>query len=402
MTKDYNYDLAQSRIQREQMMAALAQQMAFGPAMSGQATSPLHILAGMLSAYAANKRFDRADKLRQEYSVNINAGHQRDMMEFDRIKNTEGLEAAMSAVGASTNPYTRESLQEYRKALAKGTVTNKDLVSLANPRDVLANPNNPGGWGAKNKIMTAGGVAFDENTLNPVKLNIPPEANAPIQIGPDLYKTNYTTGGLSQLNKAPRINTAVYNVNKGETQFEKTFGADQAKKFSEALEARPRMVEGVESIDAALGLLDKGIHSGIYGNVAKNLEKFGAPFAKAPPEKAANTEQFLSHVGDVVLPRLKDFGGSDTVEEMKYLQQILAGNVTLEPQALKAILLKSRKKMARRVGEIDKAAEHYKTQGYPMIPTMSEGTHTKLPDVNAGTPQNPMSFDDYKKKFLGD
>lgn len=401
MTKDYNYDLAQSRIQREQMMAALAQQMAFAPGMNGTATSPLHILASMLSAYAANKRFNNADKLRQDYSVNLNAGHQRDMTEFNSLKDREGLEAALAAVGSSTNPYTRDAMQEYRKALAKGTVTNKDLIPLASRQDVLSNPNNPKVWGPRRNVKTVGGVAFDENTLQPIKLDIPPEANQPIQIGPDLYKENYSTGGLSQLNKAPRINTTVINANKGETQFEKTFGADQARKFSEALEARPRMVEGVESIDAALGLLDKGIHAGIYGNISKNLEKFGAPFAKAPADRAANTEQFLSHVGDVVLPRLKDFGGSDTVEEMKYLQQILAGDVTLEPQALRAILNKARLKMGRRVGEIDKVTEHYKAQGYPVIPTMSEGTHTKLPQESKGTPESPMSLEEYKQKYLG-
>ena len=400
-TPDYDYDLAKNRMRREEMMAAMAQQLAMGPSMNGTATSPLHVLASMLAAYASNKRLDSADRMRSEYSTNLNMGHMKDMLEFNELMKTRGRAAAVEAMRGRTNPLTRNLMAEHEKFLARGEVMPKDLAQKADPRTVQANPTDPSSWTMLPPTGTVGGVLYDKTTNKPIQLDMPAGANDPISIGPDLYKRNPTTGGLSQLNKAPRINTTVINANKGETQFEKTFGADQARKFSDALEARPKMIDGIQSIDSALGLLDKGIHSGIYANVTKNIEKFGAPFAGAPAEKAANTEHFIALVGDNVLARLKDFGGSDTVEEMRYLEKIQAGDITLEPQALRRILTKVRTYMARKVEEVDQVAEHYKAQGYPIIPTMGEHTRTPLPNPSTGTKENPMTLEDYARKYLG-
>ena len=62
-------------------------------------------------------------------------------------------------------------------------------------------------------------------------------------------------------------------------------------------------------------------------------------------ERLANTETFRSYLGDVVIPGLKDFGGSDTVEELKYLQGVYAGDTTAQPKALKNMLERAENKI---------------------------------------------------------
>lgn len=409
MTKDYNYDLAQSRIQREQMMAALAQQMAFAPAMNGNATSPLHILASMLSAYAANKRLNNADKLRQDYSVNLNAGHQRDMTEFNALKDREGLEAALAAVGSSTNPYTRDAMQEYRKVLAKGTVTNKDLIPLANKQDVLNNPNNPKDWGLRRNIKTVGGVAFDENTLQPIKLDIPPEANQPIQIGPDLYKSNYSTGGLSQLNKAPRINTTV--VNGAQTHGMKKI-YDMA---AEDLGARREQVRGaagmIRTLDELENLDKKGIFSNALASPAAYITNLaqgvGIPVSEELTKKLGRTETYEAASIELWQRMISMLGGNKYVTEkesaliMKMLPRIQSS-----PEARQYINGVLRRAAGKSMQDYRNMADSYKraveTQDPahllsldPILP--EEASRTIDSDLNP--PSGNMSIDELMQKF---
>lgn len=100
----------------------------------------------------------------------------------------------------------------------------------------------------------------------------------------------------------------------------------------------------VESIGEAKQMLGKGIYTGAWGPTMKSVAKFTPGYDKT---KAANTEAFISHIGNVVVPRLKEFGGNDSNEELKYLKGITGGDISLEPEALKAILDSAEKKMSR-------------------------------------------------------
>lgn len=111
--------------------------------------------------------------------------------------------------------------------------------------------------------------------------------------------------------------------------------------------------DSLTSISEARDMLDKGIYTGSYANIKKGLAKWTPG---VDTERAANTEAYLSHIGNVVIPRLKDFGGNDTVEEMKYLQEVLAGRITLEEKAIRNILDSAERKLNAKIKRLAKQA----------------------------------------------
>jgi hypothetical protein len=115
----------------------------------------------------------------------------------------------------------------------------------------------------------------------------------------------------------------------------------------------------LDSVGDALSMVDAGINAGYYGPTKQFITKATAGLIGSQ-EKVENTERFLSYVGNVVIPRLQEFGGNDSVEELKYLRQVMAGETTLEPNSIKRILIDAEKKIKRgiqRVQEQTKAAE---------------------------------------------
>jgi hypothetical protein len=90
--------------------------------------------------------------------------------------------------------------------------------------------------------------------------------------------------------------------------------------------------------------------------------------------RLANTEQYRALIGEVVIPRLQEFGGNDSVEELRYLRQVVGGEITLEKKALERILQQAEQKIQRgikRVQEQQTAVE----QGKP-LPTGVSGART--------------------------
>lgn len=100
--------------------------------------------------------------------------------------------------------------------------------------------------------------------------------------------------------------------------------------------------DALDAISSAKGLLDKGIYTGGYATAGKAIAKYTPGMDKT---KVANTEEFLSHIGNVVIPRLQEFGGNDSVEELKYLRAVSAGDITLEKEAISKILAAAERKI---------------------------------------------------------
>lgn len=100
--------------------------------------------------------------------------------------------------------------------------------------------------------------------------------------------------------------------------------------------------EALSSVRDAKRLLDEGIYTGFYANVQLTG-------AKAIPgidtTKAARTEEFKSMIGNVVIPRLKEFGGNDSNEELRYLQKVVGGEITMEDKALKRVVADAERKI---------------------------------------------------------
>lgn len=93
----------------------------------------------------------------------------------------------------------------------------------------------------------------------------------------------------------------------------------------------------LDSVAAARKLLDggKGVYAGAYGPAQQFIAKYTGI---GSADKAARTEEFLAYIGETVVPRLKEFGGNDSEQELAYLNRIMGGDITMEPKALDRIL----------------------------------------------------------------
>ena len=109
-------------------------------------------------------------------------------------------------------------------------------------------------------------------------------------------------------------------------------------------------------VSDALKLIDKGIYAGAYGPEKGFVAKFSGGVI-GDPKKVQNTEVFMANIGEVVIPRLQQFGGNDSNEELKYLQKVVAGDQRLEPESMKRILESAEKKIANNIRRLQKQAE---------------------------------------------
>ena len=157
-------------------------------------------------------------------------------------------------------------------------------------------------------------------------------------------------------------------------EYDKVFQREEAKRLSKQLENRPLGLDTINATAKASELLKQGIYTGSLANYQKDAAKVASKLNLMSPDKAARTEEFIAYIGNVVIPGLKDFGGSDTVEELNYLKEVSAGKISLEPKAMEKILQNIEAKTRRRLQEVDKAA----------------GTSTPLPTTQSLNPLSPQ------------
>jgi hypothetical protein len=119
------------------------------------------------------------------------------------------------------------------------------------------------------------------------------------------------------------------------------------------------------AVGDALTLLDKGIYAGAYGPEQGFVAKFTGIGSR---DKVINTEQFFANIGEIVIPRLQQFGGNDSNEELKYLQRVVAGDQRLEPEAMKRILASAEKKIQNNIARLQKQAGGGQLPTGPMTP----------------------------------
>lgn len=134
----------------------------------------------------------------------------------------------------------------------------------------------------------------------------------------------------------------------------------QAKKMGEAggtdVGKQTAAVQGkytaLGSIKDAIDMLDKGIYSGGYGPMQEAAAKYSGGIIRK--DRLANTQEFRAYIGDVVIPRLQEFGGNDSVEELNYLRSVMAGDTSMEGTAIKNILKKADSKIRAGIDRLEK------------------------------------------------
>lgn len=127
------------------------------------------------------------------------------------------------------------------------------------------------------------------------------------------------------------------------------YGTDVGEQFA-AIENK---YSALDSVREAKAKLDKGIYSGYWANTGMGAAKMTSG-ALGNRQQAARTEEFKAYIGNVVIPRLKEFGGNDSNEEMRYLQNVMGGDITMEPEALKGILDSAEVKILRGIERLQR------------------------------------------------
>lgn len=112
----------------------------------------------------------------------------------------------------------------------------------------------------------------------------------------------------------------------------------------------------IDSIKEARNVLNQGIYAGIIGPEKQFIAKITGGLI-GDKDKVARTEEFLSYIGNTVIPRLTEFGGNDSVEELRYLTRVMGGDQRLEPESLKRILDSAERKIQRGIRRIQTQTE---------------------------------------------
>jgi hypothetical protein len=178
-----------------------------------------------------------------------------------------------------------------------------------------------------------------------------PEGVAPIPNWGDV-KAGHTAQieGAKETAKLPAYRERA-NIDVGAT-YQKELGKGEADIITKERGLVAGKRDALDALDQAQKLLDQGIFTGAYANLQMKGVKAIPGLDKT---KAANTEAFRAYIGEVVVPRLKEFGGNDSNEELRYLQGIMGGDISMEEGAIRRILESAELKIRRGIERAERA-----------------------------------------------
>jgi hypothetical protein len=159
-----------------------------------------------------------------------------------------------------------------------------------------------------------------------------------------------------------------------------------AKKAGEVIGTNVANIESQFSLktafDDAIKIVNQGIYAGAYGPEKQFVAKFTGI---GSPQKVENTEVFMANIGEIVIPRLQQFGGNDSNEELKYLQKVVAGDLRMEPKAMLRVLESAERKTRNNIERLQK-----------QVSSANKNEPLSTAPINAplGTPQNPIKLKD--------
>ena len=255
----------------------------------------------------------------------------------------------------------KEAADPFQKLVEKGVYTPKSLAAYqksGNVEDLDLKASD-----AKTQVVdTADGQLLINSQTGAIIANIGKKPTKP-SIGSEI------AAGLSPTLAA---------MAKGQAQKAGEAGGTAVGKDTATIQGK---YTALSSIDDALNTVRKGIYAGGYGPLQESLAKYSSGVL-ADKQRLVNTEEFRAYIGDVVIPRLADFGGNDSVEELKYLRSVMAGETTLESKSIERILNRAKQKIeagVKRIQAQQKAIE----QGKP-LPTGPMGKKTVTKTTRSG------------------
>jgi hypothetical protein len=255
----------------------------------------------------------------------------------------QASQAAQQALGMrekeaviSKNLRERAATDPFQKLLEKGVYTTDSLKKYQTSGDVDDLDFKTSD--AKTQVVdTADGQLLINSSTGAIIANVGKKAVKP-SIGSDI------AAGLSPIMGAIAKGQATKSAEAGGTAVGKDVAAIQGK------------YTALNSVDDALNVVKKGIYAGGYGPLEEGLAKYSKGVL-ADKQRLVNTEEFRAYIGDVVIPRLTEFGGNDSVEELKYLKSVMAGETTMESKSIERILTKAKTKIEAGIKRTQKQQE---------------------------------------------
>ena len=317
-------------------------------------TNPESLKQG-IEAAMRNNDYALVGELTDRYeAANKNALNTR-VQESVITKNTAERNAAATPAEiqkANTIAATKRAI----RSLEAGEKTPETLESLQVYKDQLAALE---ATGTKTTQSELGKLLAERSTLDPIKDKASYDAyTAKIK--------KLTTGGGIGSEIAAGLGPIMGAIAKGQAQKSGEAAGADAGKQAAAIEGK---YTALNSVEDALDVVSKGIYAGGYGPLQEGLAKYSMG-TLADKQRLVNTEEFRSYIGNVVIPRLTEFGGNDSVEELKYLKSVMAGETTMESKSIEKILGKVKKNIERGITRIqDQQKAIAKGEQLPTGPT---------------------------------
>lgn len=352
MMPTYDFETEADAIKRKQAIADALQQSALQPlqlpTQPGVKLSGVNVLAKLLEGYVAGKKSDeaKADRtaLSQRYGDELKSGmeqYYKTMQGYETpsmvlAPNEDGSPQMVKVPGdrkkaifdalASNHPVLRDLAMQQLKEEGKNTLTPKDLLTIATPESVLANPNNTSGWKPKRelKAVAPGEVLLDSSGNFATPGN--PSGVAPwttTNIGGDLYQRSAT--GLKKLDNAPKVNVNANPVIMGQRAGTQEYFKNAAQQVGDMGKQANASQQLLHTLNTLEQLHKAGINSNITSGAATALQNFAQQMGvRVDSARLANTEAYNSLITDLWQRSVAQYGGNRGVtqseaEEIKKL-----------------------------------------------------------------------------------
>ena len=437
MMPTYDFETEADAIKRKQAIADAMQASALRPmempTQPGVKVSPIAVLGKMLEGYVAGKKSDEVKSertaLSQRYGDELRSGmeqYYKTMQGYETpsmalAPNADGSPQMVKVPGdrkkaifdalASNHPVLRDLAMSQLKEEGKDQLTPKDLLSIATPESVLANPANPAAWKPKRdlKAFAPGEVLLDSSGNYATPGN--PSGQRPFDlktIGGDLYQTSAT--GYKKLDNAPKVSVGgpIVNLPKG-----------QSKLFEGRAEAANKDLAEAEQVaragQATLSAINRmrqvnntyqGPTAGIAMRMGQLAKAMGVPVDE---KRLANSETFESESAQIWLQAMNLAGGARGLvkEESERIAQAVPNLIhTQQGREQLFAMLEARVKESQELVKLkQRAMQKAATADNPNLyfeelANLGGGT---VPSVPGNIPSNPgpIPLDQYLKNFGG-
>lgn len=155
-----------------------------------------------------------------------------------------------------------------------------------------------------------------------------------------------------------------------------------------AKEITPVIMQGKENaLNALQGAQDilnsaEGIYAGGYSSAKAAVSKY-TPFGSQ--KKLENTEKFVQKIKTTVVPLLKEFGGNDSNEELRFLESMQGGDITQELETIKETVSSAIEKVKRGIKRTQTSYNNISSGKGGVDVSIKENTPAKQVTLSNGT-----------------